>query len=166
MASITAIGSALVADFVNQLELQGVSLPERQHFAPGQIPAMDGEQLVGNLVGVMQGQPGGGFGGTFPAGGAPATFSATYSVALLREIPVVQGDGGMLDYVIPASADINTAGVGSLEDAEALLKACQAIHRQYLVTGRGMGFEVGPLQTIGPEGGLAGPKILLTVSIG
>lgn len=164
MASLATIAAALVPDFAQQLQEQGISLPERQYFAPGQIVAMDGEQLVGWFVGVAQG----GAGIQLPQSQHPAAvrFAAQFAIILLRQIPIVQAEPGPLEYAIPTANDINDAGLSFVADGEALLRACQAIHREYLITYPGMDFEVGPLQTVGPEGGLAGPKILLTVSIG
>lgn len=166
MATLAQISEQLIPLFAAQLTEQGVDVPERQYFAPGQIPAQDGEQLVANLVGVMQGQPGVAYSGTFPGGGIGATFSATFSVALLRAIPVVMAEPGGIDFMVPTADDIDEAAQSFIGDTEALLKAAQAIHHSYQVTDPGMGFEVGPLQTIGPEGGLAGPKMLVTVSLG
>jgi hypothetical protein len=164
VATAATIGSELVGLFAEQLQALDVTLPDRQHFAPGQIPAMDGEQLVGNLVGIAQGGAGLHMGVSMHP--AAVRYAATFSVALLRSIPIVQAEPGPYDYVVPSSADIHAAGVESIEDAEALLKSAQAIHGQYLLTGQGQDFETGPLQTIGPEGGLAGPKILVTLTIG
>lgn len=164
MAGLAAIGAELVGLFAAQLQERGVELPERQHFAPGQIPAADGEQLVGNLVDVHQGQPGAPVGGTMHP--SAVQFSATFSVGLLRAIPIIQGDGGgSIDLDIPSSAEIDAAGQLYLSDAEGLLKSCQAIHQSYAVTDPGMGFAIDGLQTLGPDGGLAGVKVLLTVSL-
>lgn len=162
MPGLAAIGAELVGLFATELEKRGVELPERRHFAPGQIPAADGEQLVGNLVTVSQGQPGGPIGGTMMA----VEFAATFSIGLLRAIPVIQGDGGgSITLDIPTSEEIDAAAQAFLSDGEALLKSCRAIYQQYQVTDRGMGFAIDGLQTIGPEGGLAGIKVLFTVSL-
>lgn len=164
MATIVAIATALVPDFGSQLEAQGIELPDRQYFSPGQIPAWDGEQLVGNLIGLAQGGAGMNMAQTMHP--AAVRYAASFSIALLRAIPIVQAEPGPFEYAVPTDEAINGAGLQFAADFEAMLKACQAIHAQYLIAYPGMDFEVGPVQTVGPDGGLAGPKVNLTVSIG
>lgn len=150
----------ILSAFSAQLEAQAVDLPERQYVSPGNIAVWDGEQLVVNLQDVLQGQPGAPYAGTYGPGSE--NLSAQFSVAIVRKIPVVSSGRGPK---IPSAKKISEAGFEAMEDAEALVKAAVAIHSTNAITGLGQGFSIDPCSTLGPEGGLAATRLLLTISL-
>lgn len=164
MASLRDLGGAaaqLLQLFSEQLIVAGVELPEIQYVAPGSIPAWDGEMLIVNLLRLEQGQPGAPQGGTM----FRATYSAQFAVSLIRVIPALFNDGPVGNAMIPSAEDLGEAGVGSFDDAGALILAATAIHEGFLFTDPGEGFEVGPCSAIGPQGGLSGHQILISTSV-
>ena len=159
LADPASTADELLTQFAAALTSLGVTLPQRQYRAPGQVIVWDGEQMTVALMGVDQGQPGQTFGQSFVP--AAANYHLVFSVNLVREI------AGMTDLGtegIPDAATMDSDGLATMGDAAALIKAAQQIHQTYMVTDPGMGFVVGPLQTLGPEGGLAACRLLLTMS--
>lgn len=149
--------------FVAQLEDQGIELPERRYVAPGSAIVWDGEQMTVNLVQVLSGQPGAP-GLTTPTPPATRVFHATWAITLLRAVPALEVDGPV-EESIPTSPEIEESGLETMADSQGLLLAAQAIHEGYVLTRPGMGFVVNTLQTLGPEGGLAGVRLQVSLSL-
>lgn len=161
LADLSATASRILTLFANQLETQGVNLPDRQHVAPGQIPAWDGEQLCVNLVSVSQGQPGAPVSLAFRP--SAINFHAMFGVSIVRAVYTIDGEGP-LDLIAPSSEQIGEDSVVSLTDAAALVHAASSIGLDGSLVdgGEGLVYELG---TLGPEGGLAANRLLLTLSV-
>lgn len=171
LQTLTADAEKILAAFATALTARGVELPDRRYVAPGQINAWDGEQLVVNLQSIDQGQPGRPFGGTYIP--AALNFTAQFAVSIVREIPALYGEGP-LTTMVPTALELDDAGQGSLTDGAALILAATDIYAASIhgtagqglaVTGPGEGFEIGPCYPVGPEGGLAGHRLLVTISL-
>jgi hypothetical protein len=153
---------ALLGDFVEQFAALGVDPPVAQYVASGLVP-WDGESLTVSLGDVNQGQPGAPYAGTYVTG-VETTLAVALGVQVLREVPVISGDGyGQM--MVPGAAQLNAAGLQTFSDAQALLQAAVNIHVAYEATGPGEGFAIGPLITLGPDGGLAGVRLQLHLSL-
>lgn len=151
------------AAFATELEALGVILPERQYRAAGSMIVWDGEQFTVALMGIDQGDPGVAQGTTFIPPSA-AHFHAAWSVNLVRTITTMASEG-FVDMEIPTAAEQDADGVSLMGDAAALLLAAQAVHESGAVTDPGQGFVIGPLAPLGPEGGLAANRLLITLSL-
>jgi hypothetical protein len=162
LAGLPQTAAKLLADFIAQLEQLDVEIPERRYVASTPIPVWDGEQLTVSLSGMSQGQPGAGFGGTFH----PSALNqfAQFAVQIVRKVSVLQADGPFRS-TIPTGDEINADGLVTMGDAAALWTAAARLHFTYAEGMPGTGFEVGPLQTVGPEGGLAGVRLLLSLTV-
>ena len=166
MASINDLGAtaeAILNAFATQLELQGVELPKVQYVAPGSMIAWDAPSLTVALETITQGQPGAPFGQTYQIG-TVTELSASFGILLIREIPALTSEGS-LDDMIPSQFVLDTAGQSILGDAANLVKAAIAIHDKYLITSPGEGFVIGPITPLGPQGGMAGHKLNLEISL-
>lgn len=161
LADLYGTAAKLLSLFESELTGLGISLPDRRYVSPGQIPAWDGEQLTVNLIGVAQGQPGMPLATSFSP--TAAHYHAQYGLSLLRAVPVIESEGPLM-LQVPDGEQITEASSEILGDAAALVKAGQRIHQSYLATSAGEGFMF-ELQTVGPEGGLAGHRLLVTLSV-
>lgn len=164
MAKLRDLGgeaARLLELFVEQLTALEVAVPETRYVSPGSIPAWDGEQLTVNILRVEQGQPG------VPQGGTMfrAVFFATFGISIIREVPALYGDGQPGVAMIPNPADLQVAGSASFDDAAALILAATAIHESYVYGDPQEGFEIGPVTSLGPQGGLAGQQIQLAITV-
>ncbi len=136
----------------------GVALPERRVLSPGISAPSDGPQLLLFLEAITAGGPGQPV-GTFQR--SPAGYrTATWVVAILRAVHVQGGDGGFApDPVdIEADAEMTWTDAAVVQD---LLETAR--HRNQLVAA-GIPVTISPVTPIGPEGGLAGVQV--TVSLG
>jgi hypothetical protein len=171
LADLGGAAEKILAAFVAQLEAQGVELPERQYRAPGSQIVWDGEQLTVRLLGLHQGQPGAEIGfGMHPAA---VNVNAQFAADLVRAVPgSTLGLDGSLDELLPSAEQIDPEGAVLLADASALLKAATAISlADYDSTGTAYGvvfpgesMVVGPLQTVGPEGGMAATRLTISLT--
>jgi hypothetical protein len=153
------VATKALAAFADALEEQGVTLPDRRYMAPGSIIPWDGEQLVVTLQSVGQGKPGAPQAQRYLPGSE--NFYAQFAVAIVRVVPALSdGPEG-----IPDEGELNDAGVVAMTDALALVRAAVTVHAASVATGLGMDFVVGPCTTVGPEGGLAGHRLLFEVSL-
>jgi hypothetical protein len=154
--------------FAAALTELGVSLPERQYRAAGSMIVWDDEQFTVALMGIAQGQPGVEFGGTYIPPSA-ATYHASFSVNLVRKITVFR-DEGTGDMEIPTPEQQDSDGANLMSDGAALILAAQAIHEACSqapggIVDPGQGFVIGPLAPLGPEGGLAANRLLISLSL-
>lgn len=166
MASLTtlpATADLILNLYVAQLTSQGVDLPARQYRQAGSMPVWDGEQLTTGLMGIAQGQPGIGHATSFVP--EALNFYATFFVLLIREICVINAEGYGADVDIPTALEQDSDGVASMGDAAALVLATSQIMRARTLVEGGEGFVLDGLQPLGPEGGLAGSRLLISVSL-
>ncbi len=162
LQDLPGVAEQILALFAAQLTEQGVSLPERQYVAAGSLIVWDGDQMTVALMNVGQGQPGQAFAQTMIP--EAVTFFASFSVNLVREIQVVNTEG-FAAMEIPTAEEQNTDGQATIGDAQALILAASAIHRAHRLSGVGEGFVIDGLQPVGPEGGLAASRLLISVSL-
>lgn len=160
--NLGATAQSILGAFGEQLEAQGVTLPDRRYVAPGQGIPWDGEQFVVVLQYVQQGQPGRPMAQSFMPGSE--SFTAQFAVAIVRGVPALSGEGP-LGPQIPSDQELGEAGAAAMDDAQALTEAGVAVHANSTVTGLGMGFVVGPVAPVGPDGGLAGHRLLIDLSL-
>ena len=152
----------LLGYFIAEFEILGANVPSECYVASGSVP-WDGESLTVSFGSIGQGQPGAAFGGTFPAA-IPTNMTATMFVQVLREVPIVQ-DSPSGHVIIPTLAQMTTAGQQGFDDASALATAAIQIHAKYLITDPGEGFVISDVIPIGPDGGLAGVRLSIQVSL-
>jgi hypothetical protein len=154
---------ALLNDFATQLTALGVTLPPMKFVWAG-VVAWDGPSLSLALGGITQGQPGATVAGTFtPA--IVSNFSIGLDVMLLRKVAAINYDSDDVNAVLPTPEELDASGQGLMTDAAGLLLAAVNIHAANLITDPGMGFEVVSVTPLGPDGGMAGTKLSLTVSL-
>lgn len=163
LSELPATAEAILAAFAAELKALGISVPGRQYVAPGVITVWDGEQLVVNLQHIPQGQPGAPYPGTYSP--VATNLSAQFAVHLVREVPTI-GIDGPLGQQTPTAEEIGDAGQQAMTDAAALMEAAIAIHQAHTLTEPGEGFAIDGVMTMGPEGGLASNRLLLTFSLG
>lgn len=165
LTDLAAAGKLVLSAFVEQLEAQNITVPGRRSVNPGsgaQGIAWDGEEISVGLVTIHQGQPGAAFAGT--QNPAAAVLFAQWAVLLLRKVPALAGNttGGAS---VPTAAQLDKAGQANLTDVAALTKAALAIHAAYMFNPPGVGFAFDEVVPMGPEGGLAGARLLLSASL-
>jgi hypothetical protein len=159
-------GAALILDtFASQLASEGVDVPGVQFVQPGSgasAIAWDGEQLNVSLQEIVQGQPGAAAPGTmYPAA---TVVAAQWSIVLLRKIPSLAGNA-TLKLTLPTAAKLDVAGQANMADVAALVNAAVRIHAAYSLQPAGSGFAIDSCRPLGPEGGIAGAQLLLTLSL-
>lgn len=164
LTDLAGAGERILAAFVTQLTALGVALPERQYRAPGSLIAWDGEQLTVCLMSIDPGEPGIAQPQTFIPPSA-AHYHATWSVNLVRAIATVNADSFSAGVEVPTSVEIDADGSVLMADAAALILAAQQIHQQQLLVDPGQGMVIGPLAPVGPEGGLAASRLLISLSL-
>ena len=173
LATLPADAEKILNLFAAQLTSQGVELPERQYVQPGSMAVWDGEQMTAGLMGIMQGEPGLAMAQTFVPGSAH--YHAQFFVILIRQIAVMNTES-FETLEIPTAAQQDSDGQASMGDSAALLIAGEAIHRAPIgatpgaptspaLTGSGEGYVIDGLQPLGPEGALAGNRLLLSISL-
>jgi hypothetical protein len=162
LANLPATADLILALFTAQLKAQGVRLPDRQYRQAGSQPVWDGEQLTTGLMGIAQGQPGLAYPQTF----VPEALNlyATFFVLLIREIVVINTEG-FTGMEIPTALEQDADGVALIGDGAQLVIAAAKIHLARSLTENGEGFVIDGLQPLGPEGGLSGSRLLLSVSL-
>lgn len=162
LLDLPATAELVLSLFVTHLEDLDVDIPARRYVAPGSMVPWDGEQLVVNLQSIDQGQPGQPIGTTQTA--ATVVLAAQFGVGLLREVPMLHGEGP-INAMVPDSGEMNAAGLVSMGDVAALTRAALAIQTDNELVGPGEGIVIGPVTPLGPEGGLAGHRLILSVSL-
>lgn len=163
LLDLPGAGRLMLAAFAAQLAAQGVALPDRQYLAPGSLIVWDGEQLTVCLMSIDQGDPGMTIASTFIPPTA-AHYQAAFSVNLVRKVAVINTEG-FAGVEIPTAAQLDVDGGALVADAAALILAGQAIHEAGTLTDGGQGCVIGPLAPLGPAGGLAGSRLLITLSL-
>jgi hypothetical protein len=159
---IRELANKILALFEAQLEHQGVKLPDRRYVSPGVLPAWDGDQLVVNLQNAGQGRPGAPFVGAYLSGAE--ILQAQYAISLVRVVPALSGEG-QLGSMIPGADALTEAGEETMTDADALMQAAISIHAANTLVEAGKGFAIDGVTTMGPDGGLAANRLLLTISL-
>lgn len=162
LQDLAGTAQQILAKFTAQLETQGLNLPARRYVSPTPVPVWDGEQFTVALAGVGQGEPGIGVAQSF--GGPRAIhFFAQFSVSIVREVSVLQTSQESIG--IPPADVMNKDGIQSLTDAAALIEAATVLYDDYSLTGPGESFEIGQVQPLGPDGGLAAQRLLISLSL-
>jgi hypothetical protein len=162
LADLPGVAEQLLQDFAAQLTEQGVTLPPRQYRTPGAMVPWDGEQFTVSLIGIDQGQPGGQV--TVTVVPQALALYAQFSLNLVRKVAILNVESFAASQV-PSAAALDSSGEQLISDAQQLILAASQLHLRYQVTGPGEGFVIGPLQPVGPEGGLAGSRLLVGLSL-
>ena len=162
LADLGTTAERILAAFVVALEAQGVDVPGVRFVSPGADLAWDGEQLSVNLLGIDQGGAGVPEGVTmYPTA---TRFAAQFSVMLIREVPALSEDS-RLENMLPSPQEAQAAAERTINDAGGMALASVAVHAQYLVSGPGEDFVVGPVAPFGPQDGLVGTRCLVTLAV-
>jgi hypothetical protein len=157
-----AAAHAVLAAYTAELDTL-VVLPLRQGIVPGGQLAYDGEQLTVTFVGVTRGQPN--YPQTIAATPYTVLFFYEFEVVLLRKITTASGRGS--HGGIPTAGELESDFDDAISaDAQALFSASQAIHAGYRIVPSGVPFLYGPLNSVGPEGGLAGSRLTVSFEVG
>jgi hypothetical protein len=162
---LPAAGEIVLSSYAAQLAAEGVAVPGAQYVAPGsgaQAIAWDSEQLSVAVGVISQGIPGALFAGTQHP--AAALLTIQFAVILLRKIPALSGDG-LAKTMIPKPAQIDKAGQTNLADLAALANAAIKLHAAGTFQPVGVGQAIDSIVPLGPEGGLAGARLLFSVSL-
>jgi hypothetical protein len=138
--------------------------PAAQYVAPGVNTPWDGESLTLYFGAIEQGIAG------QPTATSERTvdqlhFHATLWVQMLRAVRVQTGEGFDIGQLIPSMAEIDLDGQQSAADVAALVQAAVAVKGAYAVVPYGESFGIGPIQMLGPDGGLAGVRLGIQVSL-
>jgi hypothetical protein len=149
--------------FVLQLETQGLSLPERRYVAPGTIDVWDGEQMVVYLAHILQGEPG------VPTMATPIPPQARHlhgqwAIVLVRAVAIMEREGPVAGQ-IPGPESLAEGGAATMADAAELVMAAAALHARYALTAPGQGFSIDGCTPEGPQGGLVGTRLLISLSL-
>lgn len=146
-------------------ELPGFDVPVERFVAIGQQPPWDGELLAVSLLGINQGpEPGTELGMTVrPA--AAVVFHAQFAVTLLRQVTILNNDGSV-NEMLPTSIEMLADGEALIGDAGNLVWAATQVYQRQIVTDYGQGFVIGPCLPLNPDGGYAGTRLAIAVSVG
>jgi hypothetical protein len=142
---------------VNTLTEIGVELPEMQGLVPGGIVAYDGPQFTINLVNINRGiDP-----SVDPLYMHPSATRQFYefNVVLLREVSTVQST--VASAALPTMRAMTNDFETVTADAAALWQALVSIHASYTIVPPNVPFTYGPMEFIGPEGGVCGVRCLV-----
>lgn len=162
LKTLPADAEKLLSLFVQQLKTLGITVPDRVYVTPGSMLAWDGEQLTVTLMGIDQGKPG--VAQTQTMHPSTRILYASFAVNLMRAVSTLN-DMAPLDGAVPDAATLDAEGQTLVGDAAALILAADAIHASGKFVQVGVDFAVGPLQPVGPEGGLSGSRLLVSVSL-
>lgn len=149
------VAEAILAAVVSGYSAAGVTLPSKQFVSPGALPAWDGEQVTVSLQRTFQGMPGQEQG--TPRGWQVATLTGLFAVEVVRAVAGLSDDG-----VVPAAGAIGADGQAHMADHRTLYGALQTAVRTESIGSKGRVF-VGSIESVGPEGGLAGVRGLVQV---
>jgi hypothetical protein len=130
----------------------GATLPTVRYVAPGQVVAFDGEQVTTNLLRVVAGRP-----GADDAEQSSAGFTIMYAEILfviVRDTPTIQ-DGNMGNVLPPSPVALNTNAQLMMQDAAFLTQAMiDMVTIDKVFRNHGFPVNIGPVTTVGPEGGV------------
>jgi hypothetical protein len=151
---VLGAGTNLLEAIKAVFALMDVRLPERVGLVPGGSVAFDGDQLTVNFEGITRGIPG----RPDSQWETPASTIQymQFDVYLLRQVSVVK-DGGPA-AVLPTPGQLAGDFTRLASDAANLWAAIVAIHASYAMVPAGVPIVYGPLESVGPEGGLSGSK--------
>lgn len=146
-------------DAVGQhMEEQGIILPEIQYVAPGNEVAYDCELLTVHLVRILSNYQG--TDTTFPSPYALLVNSAEFNVTMARCVPVLDEQGNL-----PPMSELSDSAGGLMRDARAMRRAMEQVVQFCDVAPRNVPQTVGAVQTVGPQGGMAGIFGMYTVQL-
>lgn len=164
LTDLPGASKRILTAFAAQLAIQGVQLPDRQYVTPGSTPVWDDEQLTVSLMNIAQGDPGLEHPGVFFPPQA-AHYYGAWSVNLVRRVTVINVEGATADFEVPTVDEMGGDGQTLIADAGQLVLAAQALHTAGMLADSGQGMAIGPLAPVGPSGGLAGSRLLISLSL-
>lgn len=137
-------------------------LPGTQYVGAGEIP-WDGPGLYVYLGSGVTGQPGRGI-STAVFSTQAITRTMLFYVQLLREC-LTFGYWGDDWRSLPPDDQINAEGMRLMDDAGALVAAAIHLQTKKVIVPNPMGFAIGQIMPIGPQGGLVGIRLPLDLTI-
>lgn len=145
-----ALCQNLLTQVVEQMTSLGSTLPTTQYVAPGQTVAYDGEQVTANILRVFAGHPG--------AEDAVEYAGFVYTsiemmVVIVRDSPTLQDVLGG-DPAAPSAAALQANAQLMAADVQNLTQALVNIRDSNVLGTGGMPVHIGPVMTVGPEGGV------------
>lgn len=152
----------LLTQVTTRMTAYGSTLPTVQYVAPGQTVAYDGEQVTTNVLRVFAGRPGAEDPVEYSSGFI--YMSVEMMVVIVRETPMLEdGVGGAA--VIPNPTAIQANAQLMLQDAQNLVQSLIDIVEQKALGNYGMPVTIGPVTTVGPEGGVVAVTGTLTMPL-
>jgi hypothetical protein len=144
---------------VTRLQLLGVQLPDRQYISGGSALAYDSDQFTVNLNRVSGGRP---VAEDTLQFNPFRTYFAEVQVTLLRRAPMIGTRGAL-----PSVTDEETSAAQQLADMMNLSQVMGDMAADgTLCNGyRGIPVAVGPTTPYGPEGGLVGSLVVVSVQV-
>lgn len=155
----------LLDDLVSELVGLDVCVPKAQYLSPGGIIPWDEESITVYLGEIQQGQPGHPVATTYLSAIEAQFFARVFAQIVRKQTAVPGSDSFSASANMPSVAQMTADACQAMTDAAGLLTAAQLVHASYLASSPGEGFVVGPLSTLGPDGGLAAVRIALEISL-
>ena len=169
--NVLAAAEALLTTFVTTIDSiaeatswvpDAWALPTRQAYVPGSNVAWDGEQLTLNFMGTRIGFPG--REATQPLLPVNVTLFYDFELTMLRQVAALTGRGGQGG--IPLAAKLS-ASAGDVEvDNVLMLAALVQMHAAGAIVPVGIPFLYGAVETVGPQGTLAGSHVQVSFQAG
>lgn len=162
LAELPVTAQAILTAFAEQLEEASgpdYTVPERQYVHSGVEAVWDGEQLTVGFVEIKQGQPGIATSVTMPP--RALTLYGEWKILLLRTAPTITEGPRM----VPSADILDESGLQTMEDVQMLVRAFSNLHLTNALTGVNEGFVLESVQPVGPEGGLTGVELRLSMSM-
>jgi hypothetical protein len=158
LANLPADCEAILGEFVTALEAAGIDLSCRKYVNPGNLVAWDEQQLTIAVARIYMGEPGMPVGSSLIAGQFHQ--SVSFGLLYLFPVPGLTGNGAF-----PATADLDAAGKTTAEVASIFWEVAVNLRVTDKLSPGGGSVVIGPLSTMGPEGGLAGIALQLDMSL-
>lgn len=152
----------LLDQYVEELTALGIAVPDVRYISAGEV-AWDCPSLTLYLGIGNSGEPGFADTRSFRVA-REAHVSATFFVQILRMVSNIGPMGPWENF--PAPTALQEDGETALKDAGGLLKSSILIFKSYKATGSGQSFAIGPVQSLGPNGGMAATRIRIDLSLG
>jgi hypothetical protein len=146
---------------VDRLQQRQIEVPDRQYISAGSAVAYDMEQLTVNLNRVTGGRPGG---EDVVQYNPFRVYMAEVQVTLLRKAPMI-GTRGLLPSVEAeeASALIQVADMAALTEILGEMAQDGSLYQNPAL--RGIPVAVGATMPYGPQGGIVGSVVVVSVQV-
>lgn len=165
MMKLLSLGESaemLLDKFIEKMETYpGWEKPQGSYVGAGQIP-WDGPGVYCSIGTTSLGQPGVPTSGNLQTPKVMFT-TVTFYIMIIRNCASF---GYYTQNQPPYEGDLNREGIQSMNDVGALIQAAKDLRKDPDIVGnRQAGFTVGPVEPMGPEGGLSANRISVELSI-